>query len=125
MRTPDDLRRALRLLKYIDTTSDYDLRIRMFCQAIDLLDGHAMDIPGDTPTDLIARIKFRYTRKLLRQLVGWRTTDLVTQLDFLEMLKTKVPHEVRLVMQDNPKLNEFYEQFGQEVATITGSYLGI
>jgi hypothetical protein len=71
----------------------------------------AIDLLDDIESTLARNLRRSYTRRLLSQLVQFRSADVVTWFDYAQLLLVRLESDVKALLVEDPALKSAYDEF--------------
>lgn len=110
---PIDVLEARDLLSEAEGEADPDQKAQQLEKAIDLLDAYEAEHPEASESTLtfVTNIRHSHTRRLLVQLLSLKRVDIVTWLQYMKLLVTRLKSEVDFAIAQDPTLCMNYNEF--------------
>lgn len=107
---PSDISEARELLRKFERTNDHSERVRLFEDALDLLDSYPPD-QDDSLGRLAANFRRTYTKKLLKQLPDLHLLDIDDWFSYSILLLTKLNGETDVICSEDKTLEKALNDF--------------
>lgn len=107
---PDEILEGRNLLEKAEAETDDIIRTQDFENGIDILNDYLSDNPKTPYKKLIENLKLTYTKKFLGDLSGLMTTDIEIWFCYIKLI-IKVPDEIKLLTETNPKFKASIQKF--------------